>query len=504
MVRAGADSEREDAALAEGRAIAGWKALSDISGCETRADLKDAIRRAYGNETSSAVLGNWSGQLWRFLRIMEPGDIIVMPLKKVADTVAIGRIAGTYYYDATQPEGFRHSRRVEWVRPAVSRSELGSDLLSSLGSLLTVCELSRRDAARRLAEVAEGREDPGWQWSEEDPPPASLSDLVASAPRSLTVREVLDFWGYRRRTARIVEEVTDELTELGLLAVPSIAEGWIDGRVEIVPMPGQTGDSAEATTADSGAVDAAESTAEAVIGGFVPYSVSTIDTAECEVMAFGPSDSLGAAVTKMALNDYSQAAVTDDHGKLLGCVSWESIALAWTSGTPATVKDAMRAAPSTSPEDDLLGQIDQIFKHGFVFVRGHGGEAQGIVTAADLSRRFGYDHRPIVLLDEIERRLGSRIRGAFSIDELKAEGVHIKSYGVTLGNYVAALSKASVWNRLNWPGLDQSEFHAQLNRVRDIRNQLMHFSPDPITQGEINLLENTARVLRLVTSDEES
>lgn len=501
MVRAGADGEREGAALAEGRAIAGWKALADISGCGTRADLKEAIRRAYGEETSSAVLGNWSGQLWRFLRIMEPGDIIVMPLKKVADTVAIGRIAGDYYYDAAQPEGFRHSRRVEWVRPAVSRSELGSDLLSSLGSLLTVCELSRRDAARRLSEVSEGRADPGWQASEGDSPPASLSELVASAPRFLTVREVLDYWGYRRRTARIVEEVTDELTELGLLAVPSIAEGWIDGRVEIVPMPGQAGDSAESTSTASGAVDVAESTAEAVIGGSVPYSVSTIDTAKRAVMAFAASDALATAVTKMALNDYSQAAVTDDRGNLLGCVSWESIALAWTSGKPSAVKDAMRAAPSTSPEDDLLGQIDQIYKHGFVFVRGPGGEVQGIITGADLSRRFGNDHRPIVLLDEIERRLSNRVMGPFTPEELKEHGVAIKSYGATLGNYVTALSKEAVWDKLGWAGLDRAEFHQQMVRVRDIRNQLMHFSPDPITPIEIELLENTARVLRLVTTD---
>lgn len=40
-----------------------------------------------------------------------------------------------------------------------------------------------------------------------------------------------------------------------------------------------------------------------------------------------------------------------------------------------------------------------------------------------------------------------------------------------------------------------------MERVRQIRNQLMHFSPDPITPEEIDLLEKTARVLRLVTSD---
>lgn len=503
MVRAGSDGEREVAAITESRAIAGWSELPDITGCRSREQVKEAIRAAYGSQISGAVLGNWSGQLWRFRDVMQVGDVVVMPLKKTADAVAIGTVEGPYFFDSGQPEGMRHIRPVRWIRPQVSKTELGSDLLASLGSLLTVCELSRRDAALRLAEVAAGRADPGWLTSDSDPLPTSLNDLVEAAPRSMTIRELLNYWSFRRRTARIVEEVTDDLAELGLLAVPSIAEGWIDGQVEIVPMPGQSEEASQSSTVPSAAVDAAEASAEAVMKGSVSYSVSTMDTARCEVMSARPEDPLSVTVTKMALRDYSQVAVVDARGRLIGSATWESIALAWMSGEPSLVRDAMRSAPSASPEDELLRQAEVIYQHGFVFVRDPGGVVQGIITSADLSRRFGDDHRPIVLLDEIERRLGNRITSRCSVDEMKAAGVGIKNHGATFGNYVTALGKKPLWDKLEWSGLGQGEFREQMERVRLVRNQLMHFSPDPITAAEVDLLEKTARVLRLVTSDAE-
>jgi restriction system protein len=501
MVRSGRNGEREIAAIAESRSMAGWSELPDITGCDSRGQVKDAIRAAYGAEISRAVLGNWSGQLWRFRGIMQIGDIVVMPLKKSHDSVAIGVIQGDYFYDAAQPEGMRHARSVQWTRPRVSKSELGSDLLSSLGSLLTICELTRRNAAARLAEVEAGNPDPGFEAVDGDKPPTNIDELVAAAPRSMTVRELLDCWNYRRRTARIVEEITDELAELGLLAVPSIAEGWIGSRVDIVPMPGQSGDTSESSTTTDESVDAAEANAEAVISGSVQYSVSTMDTASCVVMSARPEDPLSDVVTDMALKDFSQVAVVDEKDRLIGAISWESVALAWTSGSPTVVGDAMRSAPSAAPEEGLLHQTEVIYHHGFVFVRDNAGGVQGIITSADLSRRFGNDHRPIVLLDEIERRLGTRIMSHCTHDELKAAGVHIKPFGATLGNYVTALQKEVLWNKLEWHGLGRAQFHETMNQVREIRNQLMHFSPDPITSEEIDLLEKTARFLRLITSD---
>lgn len=135
MVRAGRDGEREVTAIQESRAIAGWSELPDITSCSSREQVKSAIREAYGSQISRAVLGNWSGQLWRFRATMQNGDVVVMPLKKTGDSVAIGWVSGSYFYDASQSEGMRHSRPVRWVRPVVSKSELGSDLLARVSGL---------------------------------------------------------------------------------------------------------------------------------------------------------------------------------------------------------------------------------------------------------------------------------------------------------------------------------------------------------------------------------
>lgn len=511
MVRAGSQGEREQVALAEGRAIAGWPEVADLTGCETKSQVRRLVRSTYNEERfSSAVVGNWAGQLWRFRGEIQVDDLLLQPSKLGDRPVAIGRVTGNYYYLADEEPGFRHSRPIEWLRTDVPREQLGPDIRTSLGSLLTVCRISRPGVADRLQAVLAGREDPGPPVDDAHQMPADfgeLADRVAEGPLRVSIRDLLAYKGYMRRTSGIVAEITNDLAELGLLAVPSISEGWIDGDVNIVQMPGdespdETVEPDESTAAPQSEIDSAEAEAERVLGGSVKYAVSTMSTAACQVLSARPDEPLKAVVTRMALNDFSQVAVVDESDRLLGAVTWESIALAWMSGSPVVVRDALRPARSTAPNDELLAQATAIYDEGFVFVRDSSGAVRGIITSADLTKRFGDDHRPIVLLDEIEARLGLRIRSACSVEEVKAAGVHVGASGeYTFGNYVAVLNVDSLWGKLDWHGLDRCELHATMDRVRRIRNQLMHFSPDPITPEEVHLLEKVARALRLVTSE---
>ena len=72
----------------------------------------------------------------------------------------IPRLSGPYEYRMVGTER-RHTRAVDWVRPDVPRTAFEQDLLYSFGAFMTVCNVSRNDAERRVAAVLEGKSDPG-------------------------------------------------------------------------------------------------------------------------------------------------------------------------------------------------------------------------------------------------------------------------------------------------------------------------------------------------------
>ncbi|MEU6128537.1 restriction endonuclease [Saccharopolyspora sp. NPDC047091] len=104
---------------------------------------------------------NFTAQLWTLRGVMEVGDLMVMPMKSTSQ-IAIGRIKGDYRYRADEPDAeFRHVRPVEWNITDLPRTVIKQDLLHSLGAFMTICGISRNDAARRLEQVAERGVDPG-------------------------------------------------------------------------------------------------------------------------------------------------------------------------------------------------------------------------------------------------------------------------------------------------------------------------------------------------------
>lgn len=103
-------------------------------------------------EASNSMLGNWAGQIWAFVAL-KAGDWVVVP-SKTAATIAIGEVVGPYAFDATAVGNYRHYRPIRWLNAQVPRSAFDQDLLYSFGTLLTVCEIKRNDAERRVRAMA--------------------------------------------------------------------------------------------------------------------------------------------------------------------------------------------------------------------------------------------------------------------------------------------------------------------------------------------------------------
>jgi restriction system protein len=505
MVRAGWNGEREQAALDEGLVIAGWEEVGDLSGITSKIETRAVVESTYP-DASPARIANWTGQLWRMINGIAVGDLVVTPLK-LRQKIAIGRIAGNYVYRADAPPGFRHVRKVEWLRKDIPRKAVRQDLLDSMGSLLTVCRLERFGAADRIASLASSGTDPGPPGDDADARISSKRDLAEKAaasptgePLRISVRELLDVWGAKRRSASTATQIEQELADLGLTTRPSFTDGGIDEKVAIIAVGEEPKKDDPSTSRD--ASDGKESEAFATLAP----RIGVIESANSgEVVAVKSSDDIAVAVTRMVAHGYSQLAVVDgDVGEpqLRGAISWASIGTASVTAPPKRVADAMFYVRAVHNRDFLLPLVDEIYRNEFLFVCSDDNPLTGIVTAADLAKRFGQMTRPLVLIEEAERRLRHSVSEAFTDEDFNAAGVKYNpSSGTppTIGNYVYLLKNPEMWSRLAWP-VDYKFFMEHLEKLRIARNDFMHFDPDPLGDEQLEPLEGFVRVLRAADS----
>jgi restriction system protein len=165
VIRAGRHGEDEDAALEEGRAVVRFGEFGDLNRYGSVEELITGfLEKNPGSPRRRAE--NYARQLWALREKIQPGDIVVLPLKTRPGQIAVGRVKGPYQYAEVRGEK-RHTRPVEWTRPDLPRSTFQQDLLHSFGAFITICRIQRNDAERRVLAVLEGKPDPG--------PPVGLS-----------------------------------------------------------------------------------------------------------------------------------------------------------------------------------------------------------------------------------------------------------------------------------------------------------------------------------------
>ncbi|MBF4549907.1 CBS domain-containing protein [Pseudoclavibacter sp. VKM Ac-2888] len=492
LVRAGRDGEREAYALGDGRTIAGWEELPDLTGVDSKRGIRAAIEATYPDE-SNALVGNWTGQLDRFINQMAIGDIVAMPRKGEDKVIALGRIESGYEFLAENDPGFQHTRRVDWVMPDLERASIHHDLLASMGALLTICELERNHSADRLDGMLNGEPDPGPH--EASARIASLEELPAIVPVTTSIRELLNAAGLQRRTAGTVDALETKLLAMGLETSIPIDDGLIDDEITISVLPVSGGKRAlvEEARGSGGA-----SPREIRVG----YRVSAIPSASLLPLFVTPTDPLSVAQTHMLEKNYSQLAVVDN-GALVGAVTWESIAVASISRRPELVGDArVVSPPMVSPRQNVLEIRRYVEQHGYVFVSGADGQIGGIVTLSDLAAEFGRDRRPLMLVEEIELRIRRAVQAHFTDEEIASSPARAKRVSeLTLGAYPHLLENESDWLKLQWSGVEHSRVLELVKITAGIRNNLMHFSQDPIEDSALEDLEGLLRLLRAIDRD---
>lgn len=109
---------------------------------------------------------------------------------------------------------------------------------------------------------------------------------------------------------------------------------------------------------------------------------------------------------------------------------------------------------------------------------------------------------PFLLLGEIEQHIRSLIEGKFTQPELSAskdaadtDRTIERVADLTIGECRRLIENPGNWERLKLK-VDRVSFINDLERVREIRNDVMHFDPDPFPEADLATLRRFVRFLQ--------
>lgn len=347
----------------------------------------------------------------------------------------------------------------------------------------------------------------------------SIQDIVVRGGQAeITGRQLLRMFGASRRGARVVANIRRELTSRNLMTEPDFTDVWVDVPLQVMVLSTESKQPEnKETQSDAHAGDpAAEPSEEAAAPAQAEakkaerddpvHRIGLLPAANKPVAFVAPSSSLKEAATTMMMRDFSQMPILQNERTCKGAVSWQSIATASALGKKCdTVDDCKVPVEEVRWDAALLDVIPKIVDQGFVLVRGPDNKFQGIVTVADLSLQFRVLSEPFLLLGQIENLLRVLIERSFTLDEMRLaknpadEHREIGNvFDLTFGEYVRLLERGE-----NWPKLkvffDRTPFLKGLGEVHTLRNDVMHFDPDPLEESDlVNLRQFTAFLQRVV------
>lgn len=367
------------------------------------------------------------------------------------------------------------------------------------------------------------------------------ADTLRSGRRvnRITVRDFLRHFGVERRGAVKLQEIREILDQLDLETEPDYEGAWIDAPM-LLRLKGSQHQFASASTANSQATANRDDTEAETVLGETPlavqeaeeqtesaptsdsadtsmpvgtaepssaedptYRIGSLPAANKKLITVDQNDPLTKAITLMLQYDVSQLPVMQGDREVKGVVTWKTIGVKHVLGTKCeTVGDCRDDARIVDSNRTLFDAIPMIVEHGYVLVRATDRRITGIVTASDLSLQFQALAEPFLLLREIELHVRQLLVGKVSatdIETLTAPSGSVRRpqslSELTFGEYVRLFQHPTVWKKLGIK-VDNVVLTKLLEDVRQIRNDVMHFDPDPMTQEELLTLKRAVRLLQ--------
>jgi CBS domain-containing protein len=338
-----------------------------------------------------------------------------------------------------------------------------------------------------------------------------------------TIRELLTWFGAKRRTLRNTARIKGALYDCDLHADTDISYVFMDYPIElrigkderdqqhsysafIVSLglddllPRSNEEPSAKIIAFPGREDPLETRP---VTTDPTYRIGKLPSANNRPVYVRPNDSLDIARTPMLANDFSQLPVMTNERDVKGVISWASMgARLAVSRECKEVRECMDEAYIIGDNTSLFDAIDTIVRCQYVLIQDSTRKISGIVTASDLSRAFGEYAEPFMLIEEVEKHLRSLImRSGFNKDDLLQavqEGRRStvqNIYDLTFGDFISLLERPEPWSRVRL-SIDRGEFISMLEDVRQIRNDLMHFNPDAPMAGYLDPVRKVAGLLQ--------
>lgn len=336
-------------------------------------------------------------------------------------------------------------------------------------------------------------------------------DLNENRPvNSVTIRAFLTWFDVQRRTTRNKQYIDDELSKAGIKTTPDYKNIWVDSVIGFDLATATAGEGADTAgaSADTSESSDAEGPEEAPINATDPsHTIGEIDSANITPVRVSPNAGLLEAITLMLTRNFSQLPVMQNDRDVRGVISWESIGARMAAGTKdGTVQDYMDEPHELPLNASLFRAINTIVEHNYVLIRSSDKKICGIVTASDIALRFESISTPFLLIAEIEKHLRNIIDSKLQIADIRNScapeylpASFTSAAELTFGNYVAIFQNAANWSKIGL-NLDRAAFCAELGEVNTIRNDVMHFDPDPLSAQELTKLRNISRMLNMLRS----
>lgn len=281
-------------------------------------------------------------------------------------------------------------------------------------------------------------------------------DYMRKQQESITIRDLIGYWGARGRGRNMVETVNADLTKMGFEIDPPIDTGTLDTRVKI-----------RNATASSKQADPDDHLLTLARIPAASFALANRDDPALPGLV-EPSTPVDDATAMMLRYDYSQLLVVDDvtQRNLIGVVSWKSYGSArLRREEPRYVADILMPATPVDLHSDLFSNVGPVVKYDFVAVT-YQGKLAGIVTATDLTEQFEDLAVPFLAVGRCERELKRVARAKFT-------GINAKDIDSAM---LGKLQKmyAEHWDDLGW-SISKDEFNAWIDSVRELRNKVAHF-----------------------------
>lgn len=299
----------------------------------------------------------------------------------------------------------------------------------------------------------------------------------------ITPKKLLEHFGTSRRKTHVKWWIDKGLRELKLKTEPDYKTAYLYGEIHLKRQK-----------------DAIEQE------DFV-QRVRLLDAANMEPKSVTKNDSIEKAMTLMMTNDFSQLPVMNSPNskRVDGMISWHSIG--WTTAKGKKVEKVQDCIKTDctiiSYDTPILEAIHVIKENEVVLVQKVDQSISGLLTVTDIADEFFELAEPFLLIGQIETSIRVLLEDKFTSEELSEikhgdDDRDISSVSdLTFSEYIQLMRKGDNWAKIQIP-LDKDEFTKKLDEVREIRNDVMHFSSDNLDPEQQNTLKLTAQFLKEV------